>query len=106
LAQAFEITTRTIWRWRSTYKEFCQALMAGKGPADDRVECSLYQRAVVDKPPIIAAEEFAFMLLQSTRGVEATALSGGWIDKPQQYQQSSGRSSDSWKAGRCASDAA
>jgi hypothetical protein len=35
-----------IWRWRSEYREFCNALKVGKGPADDRVERSLYQRAV------------------------------------------------------------
>ena len=46
LAEALGLSTRTIWRWRSTYGEFCHALKVGKGPTDDRVERSLYQRAV------------------------------------------------------------
>ena len=46
LAEAFGVSTRTIWLWRSTYGEFCHALKVGKGPTDDRVERSLYQRAV------------------------------------------------------------
>jgi hypothetical protein len=46
LAEAFGVSTRTIWRWRSTDRDFCQALKVGKGPTDDRVERSLYQRAV------------------------------------------------------------
>lgn len=46
LAEFFGVTTVTIWRWRCEYKEFCNALMIGKGVCDDRVERSLYQRAV------------------------------------------------------------
>jgi hypothetical protein len=42
LAEAFGVSTRTIWRWRSNNREFCQALRIGKGPADDRVERALY----------------------------------------------------------------
>ena len=46
LAEAFGVSTRTIWRWRSTQRDFCLALKVGKGPADDRVERALFQRAV------------------------------------------------------------
>ena len=46
LAAAFGVETVTIWRWQSTHEDFCNALIAGKGPADNRVERSLYQRAV------------------------------------------------------------
>ena len=46
LAEAFGVSTRTVWRWRSTQRDFCQALKIGKGPADDRVERALFQRAV------------------------------------------------------------
>jgi hypothetical protein len=46
LAEFFGVTTVTIWRWRSQHREFCNALKVGKGAPDDRVERSLYQRAV------------------------------------------------------------
>ena len=42
LAAAFGVTTVTIWNWQSRY-----TLVVGKGLPDDKVECSLYQRAVV-----------------------------------------------------------
>lgn len=45
LADFFEVTTRTITRWKSSHEEFCLALKAGKEPADDRVERSLYAKA-------------------------------------------------------------
>lgn len=46
LAEAFEVTTVTIWRWQSKHPEFCSALKIEKGEFDDRVERSLAQRAV------------------------------------------------------------
>ena len=46
LADFFEVSTRTIYRWRNIHERFCQALRAGKEEADDRVQRSLYQRAV------------------------------------------------------------
>lgn len=46
LADFFEVTTVTIWRWAHKYDAFCNALRAGKGASDDRVERSLYNRAV------------------------------------------------------------
>lgn len=46
LAEFFGVDTTTIWRWRSEHKAFCDALTVGKGEPDDRVERSLYQRAV------------------------------------------------------------
>lgn len=45
LADFFGVTTRTITRWKSSREDFCLALKAGKEPADDRVERSLYARA-------------------------------------------------------------
>ena len=41
----FEVSTRTIYRWKNEYPEFCQALKIGKDAADQRVERSLYQKA-------------------------------------------------------------
>lgn len=46
LAEAFGVTTVTIWRWRSSHPEFCRALKVEKGEFDDRVERSLAMRAV------------------------------------------------------------
>jgi len=45
LAEFFEVTTVTIWRWQARYPEFCAALHRAKDAADDRVERSLYARA-------------------------------------------------------------
>lgn len=46
LADAFKVDVSTIYRWRNSHAEFCEAVKAGKDAADDRVERSLYQRAV------------------------------------------------------------
>lgn len=45
LADFFEVSDRTIYRWQTQFPEFCQALKAGKEAADERVERSLYHRA-------------------------------------------------------------
>lgn len=45
IADFFEVSTRTIYRWKLDNDEFCQALKAGKSNADERVERSLYQKA-------------------------------------------------------------
>lgn len=46
VADFFEVTERTIHRWKLDFPEFCQALKLGKDEADDRVEKSLYRRAL------------------------------------------------------------
>lgn len=46
LADAFDVSLATIYRWRNSEAEFCEAVKVGKDAADDRVERSLYQRAV------------------------------------------------------------
>lgn len=46
LADFFGVSDRTIYRWQSKHDEFCQALKAGKDVADERVERSLYHKAV------------------------------------------------------------
>lgn len=46
LAEHFEVTVRTIWRWNNQFPDFCQALKIAKGEFDDRIERSLAQRAV------------------------------------------------------------
>lgn len=46
VASFFDVSTRTLYRWQAADEAFCQALKAGKAPADDRVERSLFARAV------------------------------------------------------------
>ncbi|WP_079246883.1 hypothetical protein [Sphingomonas turrisvirgatae] len=46
LADFFEVDVSTIYRWKIAHPEFCEALIAGKDACDDRVERSLYNRAV------------------------------------------------------------
>lgn len=46
LADFFKVCTRTIYRWKHQFPEFCQAVISGKDLADERVERSLYNRAV------------------------------------------------------------
>lgn len=46
LADFFGVDVRTIYRWRHSHPEFCQAQKVGKEAADERVERSLYQRAI------------------------------------------------------------
>lgn len=45
IAEAFEVTTRTVHRWKKKYPEFESALAEGKEYADAEVELSLYKRA-------------------------------------------------------------
>lgn len=45
IADFFDVSDRTIYRWQLKYPEFCQALKAGKDAADERVERSLYHKA-------------------------------------------------------------
>jgi hypothetical protein len=46
IAKFFEIHISSLYRWKATYSEFSDALKAGKQAADDRVEHSLFHRAV------------------------------------------------------------
>jgi hypothetical protein len=46
VADFFEVDVRTIYRWKHDHSEFCQALKVGKDVADERVERSLYQKAI------------------------------------------------------------
>lgn len=46
VADALEINIATITRWKHSHPEFCASLKAGKAPSDDRVEASLYKKAV------------------------------------------------------------
>lgn len=42
----FGVDTRTIYRWRNVHEDFCQAVTCGKDKADERVQRSLFNRAV------------------------------------------------------------
>jgi hypothetical protein len=46
LAIAFGVTIKCVIEWRAKHPQFGEALKVGKSEADDRVERSLYQRAV------------------------------------------------------------
>jgi hypothetical protein len=46
VAEAIGVDVRTIYRWKAKFPEFSQALRVGKELADDRVEFSLFHRAV------------------------------------------------------------
>lgn len=46
VADFFGVEVRTIYRWKGENSAFCQALKLGKEECDDRVEKSLYSRAV------------------------------------------------------------
>lgn len=46
IADFFEVDVRTVYRWKHDHDAFCQALKAGKDVADERVERSLYQKAI------------------------------------------------------------
>jgi len=45
IAEAFNVSIRTIHAWKHEHEEFSASLKAGKTQADDRVERSLYQKA-------------------------------------------------------------
>lgn len=46
VADFFEVDVRTVYRWKHDHDAFCQALKTGKDIADERVERSLYQKAI------------------------------------------------------------
>lgn len=45
IADFFDVSIRTIYRWKLNHEEFCQGLKLGKDVPDDRTERSLYHRA-------------------------------------------------------------
>lgn len=46
LADFFSVSVQTILNWRNRYPDFAAAVKVGKAAPDERVERSLYQRAV------------------------------------------------------------
>jgi hypothetical protein len=46
LADYFGVSVRSLYRWKNTQPEFRHALKAAKDSADDRVERSLYEKAI------------------------------------------------------------
>jgi len=53
VADFFGIDVRTLYRWKNESEQFCQALKAGKVEADERVERSLFARALGYEHPEI-----------------------------------------------------
>lgn len=46
LARFFGVSVRTLYRWKAQHEAFCQAIKISGAEADQRVERSLYARAV------------------------------------------------------------
>ena len=46
IADFFGITVRTLFRWKNDYDDFCHALNESKVIPDERVERSLFHRAI------------------------------------------------------------
>ncbi|HBA32969.1 MAG TPA: terminase [Gammaproteobacteria bacterium] len=46
MADFFDVDVRTFYRWKNANEDFCQALKVGKQAADERVERSLYMKAI------------------------------------------------------------
>lgn len=46
IADFFDVSVATIYRWKNEHPEFCDALKVGKETADNRVERSLFNRAI------------------------------------------------------------
>jgi hypothetical protein len=46
MADYFGVDVRSLYRWKNTQPSFRQAIKAGKEVSDDRVERSLYERAL------------------------------------------------------------
>jgi len=46
VADFFNVSVATIYRWKNVHAEFCEALKVGKEEADARVERALYHRAI------------------------------------------------------------
>lgn len=46
IAEYLDVHVSQIYRWKNRYKEFNEAMKAGKEAADDRVERAFYNRAV------------------------------------------------------------
>lgn len=45
IADFFEVSVATVYRWKNRHSEFCEALKVGKESADNRVERSLFFKA-------------------------------------------------------------
>jgi hypothetical protein len=45
IADFFEVSVRTLHRWKAEHEGFCHSIKAGKEVADSRVERSLFARA-------------------------------------------------------------
>lgn len=46
VADFFQVAVSTVYKWKHDYPEFSEALKSGKDAADERVERSLYHKAV------------------------------------------------------------
>lgn len=64
VAEALEVTEKTVYEWRNKHQEFGDSFKLGRDAADDRVEESLYRRATgysFDSIKIMSYEGIAFV---------------------------------------------
>lgn len=95
MADFFEVDVRTVYRWKHDHPDFCQSLKAGKDIADERVERSLYQKAIGYEQEEVkifmpaGAEEPVYAPFRAKIAPDTTAAifwlknrrSGDWRDK-------------------------
>lgn len=58
IAEDLGCCVRTLYRWKAEHEEFSQALKVGKDACDERVEASLYHRAVGYSYPAIKIMQY------------------------------------------------
>lgn len=62
LADFFKVSEQTLNSWKTQHPEFLESLKVGKDQADQRVERSLYQRAVGYSHPDVHVSNFQGMV--------------------------------------------
>lgn len=108
MADFFKVDVRTIYNWKHGHEEFFQAIKSAKDAADERVERSLYQRAIgyeQDEVKIFmpsGAEDPVYAPFRAKVAPDTTAAifwlknrrSGNWRDKHEVEHTASGALAD------------
>ena len=96
IADFFEVSVRTIYRWKLDHSEFGEALEVGKEPADHRVTRAVFQRAVgydyveqqaikvktgKDTEEVVVVDVQKHMAPDGTTGIWWQKNRLGWTDK-------------------------
>lgn len=91
IAKMFGVTRQTIYRWKIEHEEFCYALIVGKEIADDRVERSLYEKAVGYEIEVEKVFQYQGEI------VRATVVEHVQPDKPSIDMWLASRRTDKWR---------